>query len=740
MIIPRRLRLDRKTPQKNSVCPPCFLALLLAAASTAFVPAWAQIERDGVTSYALDFYKEYDPKTALELVARTPGFRIDEEAGGRGLSGISTNVLIDGLRPPPKGQSSASLLAELPVKRVERLERITSGARPEIDMQGFAQVLNIVTVAKPAPFAEAIIKRSIHGSEDQNTDGDATVVTVRGSVGWGGHKLSSRFSYNNSADSTPANFTGVDPNNPTVRYSDPMESRVSSFAYDGNGAFDLGGDHKLTIDGKYSRILNGTTSLDDVASDTADVLSRTTNLKSTRHSISAEWKAALDGQTETSVALVRSDARAASSAELSSAGVFRSTAFETINSESSMRGRVRRILSNALTVGLEGTGAFNEFEGSTRIGENGVLRDLQGGDVRVVETRAGGGLDLDWRPLDDFTAQAAIRLESYRLETAAGASQGSLDPAGRLSLAYKPFYRTTFAYEVNRKLGQLAFGQFLASSSLESTIVSFGASTLEPELSFMQALSLDYRFNERGVFKLRLERETIDNPIDMAPISASIFIAQNNKPQTIDTFSADLSYPLDEFGLRGGVLSISGAVSQSAVIDPVTSAKRTVSGAPGNHWSLGLRKDRSGDDFSWGATLSSGLSRRHFSIRNEFESDAGLNWSGFVEWTGIQGLKARISVQGGGETQTLTRYYSAPRAVGFDPYFLSRLGSDRSIVVSGSLQWQARDNIELTLSGSAGGETVYSQSLAPLGAGFDDIFRLTHPGAPSVGLQLRVTN
>ncbi len=46
-----------------------------------------------------DYYDEFDPRSALQMVFRTPGFNPQERDGGRGLSGVRSNILIDGERP-----------------------------------------------------------------------------------------------------------------------------------------------------------------------------------------------------------------------------------------------------------------------------------------------------------------------------------------------------------------------------------------------------------------------------------------------------------------------------------------------------------------------------------------------------------------------------------------------------------------------------------------------------------------
>jgi len=714
------------------------LALFLIALAPGF--AHAQFAAGGVTYYPTKFYAEYDPKTALEFISRTPGFSFQQAGAGRGLAGIRSNVLIDGLRPPPKGQTITSLLAELPADRVARIEVIEAGARPDLDMQGYAQVLNVVTRADPAPFVETILRGSRQGTAKRGNDGNSWGASGRGSIDVGDHEFSGRVSYDAGEQGNPAAIASVDPNDVATRLSQGTRSSTSAFAADANAALSLSEKDSLTINGKYSRNALGSAPAAIGDSASVELLSRRSDSKSDRYSISVEYKTAPASDLELLLSALRTGAASQSVAAFSGGGVDRASVSNTTSAETAGRARLRWTASDHLTLGLEGTAAYNMFQGMTSLEENGAPRPLGNGDAQVSELRGGFGVDADWRPIEDVTVQAALRFESYKLETAAGANQDSIDPAGQLSVTWQPIERTTLSYEGSRNIGQLAFGQFLASSSLESDIVEFGADALQPEFSWSHALTLDHRFNERGVVQLSIERKTVDNPIDLAPISDSIFVSQNVGPQTVDTASADVSMPLDDFGFDGGVFYVNGALSRSLTEDPVTGEHRPVSGAPGDRWGLSLRKDRAGGDFAWGASVSSAGRTAWFNIRSTGEQDGGLGWSGFAEWTGVKDLKLRLSVQGPNDTSRRTFIYGAPRAIGLDPEFVETNMSSRASVLSGSIEWRIRDKVELTFNASSGSRFRSSQLLTPYSEDAGDPFIWTQPGAPSASLQIRLTN
>ena len=120
---------------------------LLMALPAGYAPAQIiDADTGGIRVFEPQYYVEFDPISALELVFRTPGFQPQEQDGGRGLSGVRSNILIDGERPPPKGRSIRQRLREMPLAGVAYIELIDAGARLDIDMQGYPQVVNVVTV------------------------------------------------------------------------------------------------------------------------------------------------------------------------------------------------------------------------------------------------------------------------------------------------------------------------------------------------------------------------------------------------------------------------------------------------------------------------------------------------------------------------------------------------------------------------------------------------------------------
>jgi len=125
-----------------------------AAAQTGAAPAPPAAPSSGqsgrTTVYQADFFTQYAPRTALDIVQHVPGFTLDlgntQGANGqdvRGFAGTAGNVVINGSRPSTKAEALDTTLSRIPAQRVVRVE-VGSGDLFGSDYAGKSQVLNVI--------------------------------------------------------------------------------------------------------------------------------------------------------------------------------------------------------------------------------------------------------------------------------------------------------------------------------------------------------------------------------------------------------------------------------------------------------------------------------------------------------------------------------------------------------------------------------------------------------------------
>jgi len=103
------------------------------------------------TVYPDQFFAQYAPRTAYDIVQRVPGFTLDLGATQtnqgavdvRGFAGTAGNVVINGARPSTKAETLDVTLARIPAQQVVRVE-LGPGDLYGSDYAGKSQVLNIV--------------------------------------------------------------------------------------------------------------------------------------------------------------------------------------------------------------------------------------------------------------------------------------------------------------------------------------------------------------------------------------------------------------------------------------------------------------------------------------------------------------------------------------------------------------------------------------------------------------------
>ena len=696
------------------------LACLLLLASTAPPAVLAMVDGepvDGVRVFEPEYYVEFDPTSARELVFRTPGFNPQQDDGGRGLSGVRSNILINGMRPPPKGQSIEQQLREIPVYAVERIELIDAGARQDIDMQGYPQVINVVTVADKPAYYEVVtqLHHAGTGELDQENASNAELDGT-GTFSAGVHELTLRGNYRNQDNQNPGDFVAIDPANPEQRISS-----VNKWGRDNYGllvAADLVLPAASTI--QFSTGINsfeqGSMPLNIDASGGFEPVSQNSKNQNDNREFSGEYYRPFGTSSALMFALVDTEFEQQNASSLTEPGLTRSSARVGEGGESAARVLVTQTFSQRLTVRSEVTTAFNFFEGGFRLFENGVEIPVAGSQNRVEEDRKSIDGSIDWNFTESWTLQTSVGLESYDITSANASSGKQTDPMGMFALSFRPQPRTTWKLESVRDIGQLSFDQFLASSNLSSEIITAGAEALEPERFWTHTASYDRRFGDVGVMQFSLSRQRTDNPVRQVALSDELIVAQNTAPETIDSLNARIEYPFERFGREDLILAINGYVADSEAIDPITLEEREVSGLTRRQVSLEFRRDPGAGRLSWGAAITRWENGPSYAVRSiDVEENSG-EWSAFVEWEVIDGLKLRGNVEGARWDDESETFYGAVRQPGLTPTFVSMSRQEVDSAASFTVEWRRRDHFEIRASINTRPEVRSIETLYPYGS------------------------
>lgn len=120
-------------------------ALLLAPSLTSAQETGSE---DSTVVYSADYFAEYAPTSAQDMLDRIPGLSVgggNSNSGGRGFGGGggSNEVLINGKRTAGKNNQTSEMLRRISASQVNEIQ-IIRGTSGDLDVRGSGQVINVV--------------------------------------------------------------------------------------------------------------------------------------------------------------------------------------------------------------------------------------------------------------------------------------------------------------------------------------------------------------------------------------------------------------------------------------------------------------------------------------------------------------------------------------------------------------------------------------------------------------------
>jgi hypothetical protein len=725
-------------------------ALLLLPASVALAQD-QDVGAAGIRTFQPVYFQQFDPLTALDMVNRIPGVSPQESQGGRGLSGVRSNLLINGTRPPPKGKSARAQLNEMPVGGVVLIELIDAGARLDIDMQGYPQVINVLTVANRPAYYEIVteVQRSGTGDNDQENE-RVSQLNGTGSFSTSRHEFTVTGNLQDRSNRSPSNFVAIDPVNPAQRISSLNTSDRDDQGIQFDALFALPGESSLSFNSQFATDIRGSMPVTLIVDDEVESVDESSDSEEDLRDFSAEYRRPFAVNGELMLAFVDTTSTDLSESIFRTPSLSRFSVTNSETGETATRLRVTNSPTDRLTIRTNVSNAFNYFEGGFRIFENGTEIVIDGSNSRVQEDRRSLESAVDWTLTDKWTFRGSAGIESYVIDTRDLSSGTQTDPKGEIAILFRPQPRTTFTLSTGRSVGQLNFNQFLASSSLSSEILTAGASGLEPERQREVQASYDRRFGDLGVMRFSLARIETENPVRTVALSDSLIVSQNTSPEIVDRLQLSFDFPFERFGREDLILSVGGNFSDSETIDPITGETREVSsggfggggnfsGGGGNFGGGGgggfngggnfsggggftprhfkqieLRKDPGDGQLSWSVSMRDIQPTGTYSVRDIRTTTGERQWNASVTWEPIEGLKFTTNVDGPRTQLRESRFFAAVRQPGLDPSFIADTTTRRGTFSSFTVEWR-RERLEITASLSSRPKNETVESLIPFG-------------------------
>ncbi|MFO1248732.1 MAG: TonB-dependent receptor [Alphaproteobacteria bacterium] len=607
-----------------------FCGFLLLAAP----PALGADSSQASSSYPASFFADLRPSTANDMVSRLPGFTLDTGNSARGFAGTAGNILVNGARPTAKTDDVNSILTRIPAASVDHIEVIRGGA-PGIDMQGQSVVANIVLKADA---------------------GSQTIVTLRNTliedgewVPGGGleyHGQSGDLRYEvalsritNQWDDSPgygrriltpyvAGVPGT-PQIDTARSYGIMQLGWNAHA--GLIAPFLGGEWNNNMTLTANDISNGI-AYSGYGGSRFDTTIRKRNAEFGSH-----WQKVMGDFNLETLVLQRlgKEADSNTGAQNLTLGtgnsIFRNDAS---TGESIGRLTLRYAATPELNLQVGGEGAYNYLDGRSSFLSNGTAVKIPNANVSVNEKRAEGFGQATWAFAPHWSLEAGIRFEYSRIgetgDTVKTRDFFYVKP--RALLSWAPDEDTQLRLRLEKKLGQLNFNNFVASSSFSSFGVAAGNADLRPDQRWQIEASAERHFWDKGALVLTYLHEDITDLQDYIPVGGGLD-APGNVPHAIsERFTIGGQVPLDYFGLKNGLLKPTIYWENSSLADPVTGLIRRISGQRDRRLFIEIDQDLEEWNSTWAFGMGASMSNSNWRI-SQISLIAIHNPYDYFSWT-----------------------------------------------------------------------------------------------------------
>lgn len=633
-----------------------------AAAQSA--PA-AEATQQGVLLFEPAFFAEARPDTALDMIARLPGFAFDSgDSGTRGLAGTAGNVLIDGRRPSTKSDDLEQILRRISAAGVARVELIRGGA-PGIDMQGRSVVANVVLIRTVT--TERVVETNAYFYPDGYI---GPVLSARYSRREGDEQIEGSISgFSDRTDGTGDGFRRrYDAGGNLIQDADlVLWDRIRNVRATGAVQRRVGGG-LLRVNGLLGWFGNensqdllirsgpGNDSFNDEQSD---------NVNS---ELGVNWAVDLSPRTGLELTGLQRYSIEDYTGMSESSGDTSTFTADSTSGESIGRAILRFRPNDRWSFETGGELAYNFLDSATAYEENGVPIPLPSSSVKVEELRGEVFGQATWRPSPTLTVEGGLRVEVSEISQSGDSdlTKSFVYPKPRIQATWTPAPGHQFRFRAEREVGQLDFGDFVASADIDIGQVEGGNPDLEPQKQTVIEAIYERRFWSEGVFDLTWQYSEVEDVVDVIPLTGGFDGVGNIGDGTADFFQMRLTLPTSRLGISNGRLQLRGSWSDTSVIDPVTGEERRFRGNQAFGCGVTFNQDLMGGRWSWGFNHGCNVDKgRGFRVREVRAFYAEPEVSAFVQWKPERDLTVKLDL--GNATDQYTGYdrdiYTGPRNI-----------------------------------------------------------------------------
>ena len=609
--------------------------------------------------YPAEFFQQYTPQNAMDMINRLPGFSFDRGSNARGFGGNAGNVLIDGARPTSKSGGLSGALSRVSAAQVKSIIILRGGTNSG-DASGHAVVANVIKIKglqqgtwavklrrapdnSYLPNLEASISTSINDWETsfdldiggnpnhrvadiENFDADNFLT----STAYEKFRDSGRWLFINGEGSTQFAYGDL-----------VINGRIGGDKWRGDQHRDIfntpltdesSPDEVWQLDekNKFSMIELGIDWTQDIRDWKWHIIAL--GLVNDRHYQYNFHEQILHSQTVSDDYFDQK--------RLKTEGIIRTTlghvAIATFKPEFGIE-----IANNKLNTNANET-------------DNGILVPIDGSDVVVEEWRGEIFATFNYEVDTSLTLEGGVTAEFSQISVTGDSNQTQsfsfIKP--RISATYKINNHNTLILEGGHSVGQLNFNDFASSTEASDDSSTLGNPDLKPDQKTEVVATYDWSFSERGSIKVSafyqwrsdiLEQiilETNDNDDESDDISQGLGNAGDAR---FWGFTTELNLPLD-YILPNALLELSYKYNDSQFYDAIIARNRTINDYRPNWTKFKFRQDYILQKFAWGAEYWGDFKDTNYRVDEIQTFGANKRLRLFIETTRFFGLKTQLEV------------------------------------------------------------------------------------------------
>ena len=659
-------------PIHSRISSPLRLAMLLTATSSLALTSTAHAEdtevavetapaSDQTSStatangqvYEPSYFNQFAPRNALDMVQRIPGFSIAQQNdGSRGLGQANQNVIVNGERFSSKSDSIRDQLRRISASDVIRIE-VVDGTT--LDVPGLTgQVANVIHASSgtSGQFTWRTGFRP-HNTGAQLFGGEASVSGSSGAL-----------DYTVSISNDNNRFGADGPTLITAGDGSIIEEQFSKFSgeFDNpklstNFTYDFGGETVGNLNLSYRvdyfkrRIGETGTAPDGLVR----MRESSSDEDGPEYEIGGDLEFPLGPGKLKLIGLERYER-----------DNFESTVIDRFSDGSDSTGfHFEQVNGIGERIGrfeygwnlwkadwqLSGEAAFNRLDRASRLfeldpAENFVELAFPAGTGGVTEDRYEAILSFTKQLTPALSIQLTGGGEYSKIEqTGAAANSRSFQrPKGSASLTWKPSADFDITAELRRRVGQLSFGDFLASVSLDNDNENGGNNELQPDQSWNLDFEVNKSFGAWGSAKLQLNQAWFEDFVDFFPLAnggearGNIGSAERTQLELNGTLKGE------PIGFNGVQIEVRAIKRWMSVIDPFTGESRVFSRDLNDLLDIDFRHDIPNSEWAWGSgifTNDNAPYSRRSEVGRDFEGPTFMNV--FIEHKDVFGLTVNAS-------------------------------------------------------------------------------------------------